>query len=170
VDFVVGINFELGDSDVNLVSNVDFESIDLVIGPGLPVPKLVFMIILPVFGGDFDFKSILSFEFFNSDLELDIELVSNNVDFFLHFDLEVGDDDLSIFMKGKAPLFNEDGDAVIVFLLFHCNEYLDHVIEFSGNFSDSELVLVLSGDSPFFNGDDPLLFFFVHKTFEFKFK
>lgn len=70
-------------------------------------------------------------------------------------------------MKGKSPLFNKEGDAVVVVGLFHGNEYLDHVIELLGDFCDSDFVLSLDGNSPFFDGDDPFLFFFVHKSFVF---
>lgn len=169
VNLVVGINFEVGNGDVDLVVDLNFESGNLFSGPIFPVPNLVFMIVLPVFGDGFDFKSIVSLEFFNSEFESDIELVSNDSDFSFHFGLKVQDNDLSIFMKSKSPLFNKKSNIVIVFFLFQLNEYLDHVIEFSGDFSDSEFVISLGGNSPFLKGDDPFLFFIVHKFFVFCF-
>lgn len=57
VDFVISINLELSDGNVDVVVNLDFELGDLVDSPMFPVVEFLIEVLMPVISGNLDFKS-----------------------------------------------------------------------------------------------------------------
>jgi hypothetical protein len=86
----------------------------------------------------------------------------------LNINFEVVDDNEGIFLEGKSPLFDKDGDLLGVILFFHENIDLNSFFKIGGDIGNGNFVLNLDGNSPLFKSDDPLLFFFVHQLLVFQ--